>query len=99
MTVFCVKARGRRDPVAPAFSTVFSQTTSFVIAMVVTLSGVWVQWRACWYRMDAEEAMKDGKMNQRQVDQRLRLVNRGGLLLTYAGIVMLLVSLLGYGNG
>lgn len=74
-----------------------SQSTCILIAMLITLSGAWVQWRACEYRMDVEEAMKDGKLSQRQVDQRLRLVRRGGWFLTLAGLSMFVVVLLGYG--
>lgn len=66
--------------------------------MLVTLSGAWVQWRASWYRMAAEEAMKDGKLDQRQVDQRLRLVQRGGWFLTLSGLAMFAVSLICYGG-
>lgn len=62
--------------------------------MFVTLSGAWVQWREGDYRMGVEEAMKDGKLSQRQVDQRLNLVRRGGWFLTLSGIVLFVVSLL-----
>lgn len=72
---------------------VISQFTCILIAMFVTLSGAWVQWRASEYRMEVEEAMKDGRLSQRQVDQRLRLVRRGGWFLTLAGLAMFAVGL------
>ncbi len=72
---------------------VFPQPACILIATVITLSGAWVQWRAPEYRMEAEEAMKDGKLNQRQMDQRLRLVRRGGWFLTLVGLAMFAVGL------
>jgi hypothetical protein len=71
----------------------FSQFTCILIAMLLMLSGAWVQWRAPWYRMDAEEAMKDGKLSQQQVDQRLNLIRRGSWCLTLTGVVLLVACL------
>lgn len=71
-----------------------TESTGILIALLVLLCGAWVQWRASWYRMDAEEAMKDGKLSQRQVDQRLRLARRGGWFLTLAGVAIFVTSLL-----
>jgi hypothetical protein len=72
---------------------VFPQPACILIATIITFSGAWVQWRAPWYRMEAEEAMKDGKLSQGQLDQRLRLVRRGGWFLTLAGLAMFVVGL------
>jgi TRAP-type C4-dicarboxylate transport system permease small subunit len=72
---------------------VLSQPICILIAMLVTLSGAWMQWRASWYRMHTEEAMKDRKLSQQQVDQRLRMIRSGGWFLTLAGLAMFVVSL------
>jgi hypothetical protein len=73
---------------------VFYSTLCFVIATILTLSGVWIQWHAHEYVMNAEEAMKNRKLTGEQVVRRLVLIRRSGLILTFAGIGMLLVSLM-----
>lgn len=70
----------------------FSQAAVLSVAVLITLSGVWMNWRAHWYRMSAEEAMKDGKLTQDQVDLRLRVFANGSRILTLAGMGLLVVS-------
>jgi hypothetical protein len=73
---------------------VIYSTLCFVVATVLTLSGVWIQWHAHEYVMDAEEAMKNRKLTGEQVIRRLVLIRRGGGILILVGIGMLLVSLM-----
>jgi hypothetical protein len=73
---------------------VFSQTTCVVFAILVTLSGVWMQWRLSNFEMHAEDQLKDGKLTSRQVENRIRWVRDGGRLLTLAGLGLLGMSLL-----
>ncbi len=63
-------------------------------AIVVTLSGVWLRWKAHEFRMNAEEAMKDGKLTHEQVERRITLIKNGSRALTVVGIVMLLACAL-----
>lgn len=72
----------------------FYSTLCFVIATGLTLSGVWIQWRAREYVMDAEEAMKNRKLTGEQVARRLVLIRLVGRMLTYLGIGMLIVTLM-----
>ncbi len=72
---------------------VFPPPLFFAMAAVLTLSGVWVNWRAHVYRMSAEEAMKDGKLTHDQVDARLKLITNGSRFLTFAGMGLLIVSM------
>ena len=72
----------------------FYSTLCFVIATGLTLSGVWIQWRAHEYVMDAEEAMKNRKLTGEQVARRLVLIRLVGRMLTYLGIGMLIVTLM-----
>jgi hypothetical protein len=74
-------------------SPVFFQPLCFVLAVVLTLTGVWVNWRAHVYRMSAEEAMKDGKLTHDQVESRLRLITNGSRFLTLTGMALLIVSM------
>jgi hypothetical protein len=73
---------------------VLYSTLCLVIAVVLTLSGVWVQWNVHDYSMNAEEAMKNRKMTAEQVVRRLILIRRGGRILTFAGMALLIVSVL-----
>lgn len=75
-----------------------SQSTFMFVAIVLTLAGVWLRWRASMYRMEAEEALKDRKITSRQCEVRLSLVRMGGSCLTLAGIGLLVATmlLLGY---
>ncbi len=72
----------------------FHSTLCFLVATILTLSGVWIQWRAHEYVMDAEEAMKNRKLTGEQVVRRLALIRRCGRILIFAGIGMLLVTLM-----
>jgi hypothetical protein len=69
------------------------QTIWLSVAILLTLTGVWMQWHAPTYRMIAEEAMKDGKLTQDQVDRRLRVIGRTKRLCTLTGMILLVVSL------
>ena len=72
----------------------FIQTAFLAIAVGLMLTGAWVQWRSSWYQMDAEEDMKDKKLTQDQVHQRIRMIRWSGFALTAAGIVLLIAGLI-----
>lgn len=72
----------------------FSQTQCVILAIVITLTGVWVRWRLAALEMSAEERLKEGKLTPRQVERRLRWARDGGRLLTIAGLVLLGASVL-----
>jgi hypothetical protein len=70
------------------------QAACVVVAIALTLAGVWVGWRLPWLQMDAEELRKDGNLTSRQVDRRVRWARDGGRLLTLTGLGLLGASLL-----
>lgn len=45
-----------------------------------------------YYRMAAEEAMKDRKLTDEQVNMRMRILRQVAITLTLAGMVMLVIS-------
>ena len=61
-----------------------------VLALVLTLVGVWVQWQGPHYCMSTEEAVKSRRLTQDQGERRLRRLKRGGrwLLLTGMGLLV-----------
>ena len=69
-------------------------TLCLIVAILLTLSGVWVQWHVGEYSMSAEEAMKNRKLTAEQVVRRLVLIRRGGQILTFTGMGLLVLSLL-----
>jgi hypothetical protein len=77
-----------------AESTVGLQTASVVVAIMLTLSGVLLRWRLPAYEMDAEDAVKDGKLTGHQLERRVRWVRDGARMLTLAGLVLLVASLM-----
>jgi hypothetical protein len=70
------------------------RTLVMTLAAAITLGGTWFQWRVHSYRMDAEEAMKDGKLTPEQAGRRLLLIRGGGACLTFFGMAMLLACML-----
>lgn len=72
----------------------FYSNLCLVVAIILTLSGVWIQWHAGEYSMSAEEAIKNRKLTAEQVVRRLVLIRRGGQVLTFSGLGLLLVALL-----
>lgn len=75
-----------------------SQSACVFLAIVLTLAGVWLGWRASTYRMEIEEACKDRKLTPCQAKSRMRLVRIGGQWLTLAGLCWLVVSVWWMGN-
>lgn len=70
----------------------FYSNLCLVVAIVLTLSGVWIRWNAHDYSMSAEEAMKNRKLTAEQVFRRLILIRRSGLALTLVGMALLILS-------
>ena len=71
----------------------YFQTLCLILAIPITLSGVWIHWRKHDFHMDAEEAQKNGKLTHAQVERRMLLIKRGGRVLTITGMVLLVASL------
>ncbi|CAM3049100.1 hypothetical protein RAHE111665_12780 [Rariglobus hedericola] len=65
-----------------------------LFAVLLTLCGVWMRWRAHDYRMSAEEAMKDGKLTYEQVLSRLKMIKIVSRIITVAGMALLIASLM-----
>ena len=76
------------------FRPVFYSNLCLVIAIILTLAGVWIQWHVGEYSMSGEEAVKNRKLTAEQVVRRLVLIRRSGQVLTFSGMGLLLVSLL-----
>jgi len=76
------------------YSHVSCSTFFLLVGIVLTLGGVWIRWRASDYSMSAEEAMKNRKLTSEQVFQRLILIRRSGLVLTFAGMALLIISVM-----
>lgn len=70
------------------------QTVCVIVAILLTLAGVWLRWRLPWYEMNAEDRLKDGKLTSHQVERRVRWMRDGGRLLTLTGLGLLGASLL-----
>lgn len=69
------------------------QAVCLTIALVLTLTGVWVQWNLHGYCMSTEEAMKDGKLTQAQAARRVRVIKNGGHILTFIGMGLLIFGM------
>jgi len=69
----------------------FSSAT-LLFAAILTLSGVWAQIRVTSYCMDAEDAVKDGKLTHDQASFRMRLMKQAGIWLTVLGTALLLIG-------
>lgn len=73
---------------------VYSQSTYVVMAILLTLAGVWMRWRLPAYEMHAEDAVKDGKLTGVQLETRVRRMRDVSRALTLAGLALLGASLL-----
>lgn len=67
----------------------FSQTSCLILALVLTLVGVWMQWQWPHYCMSTEEAVKSRRLTQHQGERRLRRLKRGGRVLLLTGMGLL----------
>lgn len=70
------------------------QTLFFLVAVATTLAGVWLRWHLHHYQMRAEDSFKDGKLTHTQVVRRMAMIKQGSRLLTFTGMILLLVSIL-----
>jgi len=70
------------------------QVICLLVAILLTLIGVWMQWHAPTYSMIAEEAMKEGWLTHDQVNRRLRVIRSTKRLCMLTGLALLVVSLL-----
>lgn len=70
-----------------------AQHLSFAISLILTLSGVWMQWHMPEYRMSAEEAVKDRRIPEERIEERMRLLKTVARLLIVSGVVLLVASI------
>jgi hypothetical protein len=70
----------------------FAQEICLVLAILITLAGVWMHWHMHHYHMGAEEAMKERKLSAEQVDRRLKVMRTSAGALTIIGMSLLIVA-------
>lgn len=58
-------------------------------ALLMTLTGVWLQWHRPAHLSDIEEALKDGRLLPEEAAQRQRWVDRRAAAAVIAGMVLL----------
>ena len=69
------------------------QVREFVggIAVVITLTGTWLQWKRQDRLSDLEDAVKNGTLTPDAARQRERLLHWGGPVLTIVGVVLMIL--------
>ena len=70
-----------------------AQELCFALAIILTLTGVWMRWHMHEYRMGAEEAMKERKLTADQVDRRLMIIRQAANTLTIVGMALLVITI------
>lgn len=65
-----------------------------VVAVVVTLVGLWLNWRRPVHEAEIEEAVKDGKLTTEQAWRRNRWVRRRAKVVVTAGVLLMGAGLL-----
>jgi hypothetical protein len=63
-------------------------------AVVITLLGVRLCWRAPRYRMSVEEHAKDGKLTEEQARRKIRFMDWFGPAVTIVGCALLALAIL-----
>lgn len=66
-----------------------------LIALGITLLGVWLNWRRQSMLEDFEEHVKNGKLEPDQAWHRARLVNWLAPTVIFSGVALLLVAMAG----
>ena len=80
----------RRFFYQPALIVFSHHPICFSLATLLTLSGVWVEWRWQEYCMSTEEAIKSRALTQDQGERRLRRIKRGGRFFLLLGMGLLI---------
>ena len=66
-----------------------------LLAVLVTLVGIWLQWHRNEHISAVEEDLKNAKITEEQAWHRMRLVNWRATVVVAAGLVLLLGTAIG----
>lgn len=58
-------------------------------AILMTLTGVWLQWHGPNHLSEVEEALKDGRLLPEEAESRTRKIERRAMIWVIAGMVLL----------
>lgn len=64
-----------------------------VVAVAVTVTGLWFNWQRPAHEMEIEEAVKDGKLTTEQAWRRVRRVRRRAKVVVAAGVLLMAAAL------
>lgn len=66
-------------------------------AVVVTLIGVWLNWRRSWHIADIEEDLKNAKCDEHVAWRRMKVVNWRATAVLVIGVALLFLAAAGLG--